>query len=107
MGGSNLRLGQAFEYRGSSSPPLPAPGCLHSKHCFHESDKNNLHDTFITHYARRLWISVMAGTCLAFENGFHLLIKSHHPEIVSPKLRGELSSIYGRKINFHLCKSQG
>jgi len=29
----------------------------------------------------------------AFENGFHWLINGHHPEAVSPKLRGELSSI--------------
>jgi len=46
------------------------------------------------YYARRLWISVMAGTCLAFENGFHLLIRSHHPDTVSPKFLGELSSTY-------------
>lgn len=45
------------------------------------------------YYANRLWISVIAGTLLAFENGFHRLINSHHPETVSPKSRGELSSI--------------
>ena len=47
-----------------------------------------------THYARRLWISVIAGTLRAFENGFHLFTKSHQPEIVSPKFRGEVSSIF-------------
>jgi len=45
------------------------------------------------YYANLLWISVIAGTLLAFENGFHRLINNHHPETVSPKLRGELSSI--------------
>lgn len=47
-----------------------------------------------THYARRLWISVIAGTCRAVENGFQRLISNHHPEMVSPMFRGELSSIF-------------
>jgi len=46
-----------------------------------------------THYARRLWISVIAGTLLALEKGFHLFRSNHHPETESPKFRGELSSI--------------
>lgn len=58
-----------------------------------------------TDYASRLCISVMAGTCLAFEKGFHLLMSSHHPEIVSPKFRGELSSSF-KHINWrhHMCR---
>lgn len=52
----------------------------------------NLVDLVETYYARRLCISVIAGIALAFENGFHRMIISHQPEIVSPKFRGELSS---------------
>ena len=50
----------------------------------------------LTYYASRLCISVMAGTVRALENGFHRLMKSHHPDTESPKFLGELSSIYGR-----------
>lgn len=35
----------------------------------------------------------MGGICLALENGFHLLIINQIPDTVSPKFRGELSSI--------------
>jgi hypothetical protein len=51
-----------------------------------------------TDYASRLWISVIAGTCLALEKGFHLLISSHQPETVSPKFLGELSSSYYKSV---------
>jgi hypothetical protein len=46
-----------------------------------------------TYYASLLCISVMAGTPFPLENGFHLLSKSQNPETLSPKVRGELSSI--------------
>ena len=49
-----------------------------------------------TYYARRLCISAIAGIVLALENGFHRMIISHQPEIVSPKFRGELSASLGR-----------
>jgi hypothetical protein len=39
---------------------------------------------------------VIAGTVRAFEKGFQRLMKSHQPETLSPKWRGELSSIYTR-----------
>lgn len=51
-----------------------------------------------TYYARRLWISVIAGTVLASENGFHLLISSHQPDTESLKFRGELSSIWWKIV---------
>lgn len=50
----------------------------------------------IAYYASRLWISVMAGTRLASEKGFHRLMNSHQPDTESPKFLGELSSIYGQ-----------
>lgn len=56
-----------------------------------------------TYYASRLCISVIAGTVLALENGFHLLIRSHQPDTESPKFRGELSSIYSEVVGFQYC----
>ena len=47
-----------------------------------------------THYASLDCSSVIAGMLRAFENGFQRLMNSQTPETESPKLRGELSSIY-------------
>lgn len=41
---------------------------------------------------------MIAGMLRALEKGFQRLMKSHTPDTESPKLRGELSSIYGLEV---------
>ena len=80
--------------------------CVHTRNTANRRQFGVCVVTKSPYYARRLWISVMAGIFLAFEKGFHLFTRSHHPEIVSPKFLGELSSIFQKRYKVRRASCQ-